>query len=68
MMTYSFSVMISLGNEAMSTPQDVARSLQEVVNRLKRNDADEEYDSGRLYDVNGNSVGQWTYNNSSDQE
>jgi hypothetical protein len=61
----SFTLNITLGNDGMNTPQDVARALQEVIRRLKGNDPEEGHDSGRLYDINGNSVGKWEYHNAS---
>ena len=51
-----FSVLIKLGNEEMKTPEAIANELQTIVNRLNNGDT-----LGFIKDGNGNTVGQWVY-------
>ncbi len=50
----NFNLKIDLGNDEMSGPEDVARVLRKVADRLM-NDAL----SGVIMDDNGNKVGSW---------
>lgn len=52
----TFRLGIELGNAAMSTPQHVARALQEVARRI---DHGGEFIEGNIRDENGNTVGSW---------
>jgi len=54
-----FSLEIELGNDAMSTPDDVAYLLGVVAEQLDAVDAFGPGDEGRTRDVNGNTVGRW---------
>ncbi len=55
-----FTLTIELGNAAMQSPMDIAAALRKLAVRLSR-----EYnglnlpDSGKIMDLNGNSVGNW---------
>jgi hypothetical protein len=51
-MAREFTLSITLGNDAMQTPQDVARALEYIVMRLHRG-----ADMGNIKDINGNNVG-----------
>ena len=51
-----FSVLIKLGNEEMKTPEAIANELQTIVNRLNNGET-----LGFIKDGNGNTVGQWVY-------
>jgi len=48
----SFTLKIKLGNDAMQTNEDIARSLKEVYNLIRN-----ENRYGSIYDINGNKVG-----------
>lgn len=50
-----FNLTIKLGNDAMSTKDDIARALRDLAGKLDRTDSD----SGRVRDDNGNTVGSW---------
>lgn len=50
----TFEMEIRIGNEAMSTPEDLAWALRRVAERLACGQSD-----GVIHDVNGNSVGSW---------
>ena len=52
-----FVVEINLGNEAMNSPHDVADALEKVIRNLRMVDEFGDGFSGRLRDVNGNTVG-----------
>jgi len=54
--TKMFSVLIKLGNEEMKTPEAIANELQTIVNRLNNGET-----LGFIKDGNGNTVGQWVY-------
>lgn len=47
-------VTITLGNDAMQTPEDAAKALRGVCDRLDRRET-----GGAIFDVNGNYVGQF---------
>lgn len=49
-----FTLTIRLGNDAMQTLEDVAEVLHTVQNGLERGDS-----TGRVFDYNGNAVGEW---------
>jgi hypothetical protein len=53
-----FSLKITLGNEAMQTPDDVAAALRQVADRLDGT-AFVEHDGAKIRDTNGNTVGLW---------
>jgi hypothetical protein len=56
-----FTLTIELGNDAMQTLADVARSFADSVNRRSgTSDPLEDDDRGVLLDSNGNRVGMWT--------
>lgn len=48
-----FTLHIQLGNEAMSTPEDVARELHAVAEQLR----EDPQSDGTIVELNGNSVG-----------
>lgn len=55
-----FQLTIELGNDAMRSMRDVAAALQRVADALKHEGIDDvDWPSGRIRDVNGNTVGQW---------
>jgi len=54
-----FTLEIELGNDAMTTPDDVAYLLGVVAEQLDAVDAFRAGDEGRTRDVNGNTVGRW---------
>ena len=54
----TFTLEITLGNDAMQTPQDVAAALRELANRLDALAGSD--DEQRIRDANGNTVGRWT--------
>lgn len=49
-----FSMRITLGNDAMQTPEHVAAALCHAAGRILRGE-----DGGKVMDDNGNSVGVW---------
>lgn len=49
-----FNLKITLGNDAMQTADDVAAALRTVIEKLEAGRT-----SGRIMDLNGNSVGDW---------
>ena len=51
-----FEINIDLGNEAMETAEDVARALETVATRLRRQG---DFFAGIIHDLNGNSVGEF---------
>ena len=57
-----FTLTIRLGNEAMQTPGDVAGLLERLAGTLHNlSDWQAEGDTGRLRDLNGNTVGEWQF-------
>ena len=56
-----FILRIKLGNEAMQTPNDIARALNDVADRVECTTIRQLKNSGSLkvMDLNGNSVGSW---------
>ena len=52
----TFNLTISLSNDAMQTAQDVAHALYEAAEKI---DARDDMRDGRIYDANGNKVGEW---------
>ncbi len=55
-----FTLEITLGNDAMQTPEDVAYALRQVINTLEQIGFNSH---GRIPDVNGNRVGEWSVSN-----
>lgn len=51
-----FAVSIALGNDAMQTPQDVAKALREIAEKLDTTGPSR----GPVIDRNGNTVGTFT--------
>lgn len=58
-MSTQFSLNITLGNDAMRTRQHLATALRQVAKRMMEGAAAPE--TGKIMDVNGNSVGQWIF-------
>jgi hypothetical protein len=55
-----FTLEITLGNDAMRTRTDIEQALRELGQNLRyMSDPPESGDSGKIMDVNGNSVGKW---------
>jgi hypothetical protein len=59
----NFTLTITLGNDAMSEPADIADVLRELANNFNSGNAFDEtngkYAHGFLRDINGNRVGEW---------
>ena len=57
-----FYITIELGNEAMKTQEDVAKSLEQTAEKLRDYEC-EPYpgEGGRVMDRNGNAVGEWRF-------
>ncbi len=53
-----FVLEIRLGNDAMSTGSHIADALQILADKLEYK-ALEDLEVGKVFDGNGNSVGQW---------
>lgn len=56
MMGKKFTLTINLGNEAMQTGEDVAEAVALAVYSIEQQEG-----PGRIYDANGNQVGEWGY-------
>jgi hypothetical protein len=56
-MNGKFTVTIELGNDAMRTRKTVARTLGLVADNI----AQTREKSGRIRDTNGNTVGEWKF-------
>jgi hypothetical protein len=54
-----FTLQITLGNEAMQTPEDVAGAIRGRLGQIAL--ADPTGDFGHIRDLNGNRVGEWRY-------
>ena len=52
-----FTLTITLGNDAMQLPEDVADALRRVADKLPTSFA--AADEGIIRDLNGNNVGDW---------
>lgn len=52
----TFNLTIKLGNDAMKDAQDVAHALYEAAEKI---DARDDMRDGRIFDENGNKVGEW---------
>jgi len=50
-----FILKIQLGNDAMQTRNDLAMALKDASERVRC----EILSSGKIFDINGNSVGSW---------
>jgi hypothetical protein len=53
-----FKLTIELGNDAMETNTDVARALTQVVKKIRESRLN---DAGSIRDDNGNTVGEWSF-------
>jgi len=51
-----FKIEIKLGNDAMSTPENVADAMELIIYKLRDGET-----SGTIMDANGNSVGKWEF-------
>ncbi len=49
-----FTLEITLGNEAMQTPDDIAEALRRTASKVQAG-----YGNGGILDLNGNSVGSY---------
>jgi hypothetical protein len=56
-----FLLEIQLGNDATQTGSDVAEALRRIAIQIDADFAgwDLDADQGKVYDINGNSVGTW---------
>jgi hypothetical protein len=54
-----FTLEIELGNDAMSTDEDVARALHRLGSWFEENSTMFEQRTGWVMDANGNDVGRW---------
>jgi hypothetical protein len=55
-----FTLEIELGNDAMQTNDDIAKSLQTLAHRLSQMHRDPvDGDKWNIRDANGNTVGKW---------
>lgn len=54
-----FSIEITLGNDAMLTGDDVADALITVAGKVR--DIAPFMMAGRIFDANGNPVGEWSF-------
>ena len=55
-----FKLDIVLGNDAMLSPLDVSRALAAMVPKIRKISGTL-FDSGKILDRNGNTVGHWSY-------
>lgn len=53
-----FTLIINIGNDAMSTPDDVADALERVAEKIRRCNIEQDF-NGPIMDLNGNKVGVW---------
>jgi hypothetical protein len=51
-----FTLTITLGNDAMQTPEDVAAALETIAVQLRTG-----IDTKVILDANGNKIGTWTF-------
>ena len=61
-----FTLEIVMGNAAMHSRRDLARALEGLAEKIKTGgmplkDPDGFLTTGNIRDLNGNTVGQWTY-------
>jgi hypothetical protein len=58
----TMKVTITTGNDAMTTPDDLARALKRLADTLRGSGEtlDEVLTEGRILDDNGNVVGNWS--------
>lgn len=61
-----FTLSIDMGNAAMLSRRDLARALEGLAEKIKTGgmplkDPDGFPTTGNIRDLNGNTVGQWTY-------
>lgn len=56
----TFTMCITLGNDAMQTYADIAGAVQQIFSDFARRNEPAEDDAGRIYDANGNRVSSWT--------
>lgn len=62
-MKNQFTLTINLGNDAMKNRADVAKALIAVAGKVKPYPTDSNKAvCDKVFDVNGNSVGEWEYN------
>ncbi len=56
----TFLMRITLGNEAMQLPSDVAQALETLARKMRAEPNEfEPAEQGNIRDVNGNKVGTW---------
>lgn len=58
-----FTLTITLGNEAMQTPEDVAWALRKAIEQLEAGET-----RRNIRDSNGNTVGMWEFKPDTDGE
>jgi hypothetical protein len=56
----TFTMTIEMGNDAMQTYADIAQATQRIFADFARQHDEVEDNAGRIYDANGNKVGQWS--------
>lgn len=61
MPSFTFTLKIQGGNDAMANPVDVGRALERVAQKLVDHGDFPEALEGRIRDANGNTVGEWAY-------
>jgi hypothetical protein len=54
-----FTLKIEMGNDAMQSYADIAQAVQRIFSDFSRRYEPAEDDAGRIYDANGNKVGNW---------
>ena len=55
----TFTLKITLGNDAMQTPEDIAGALRDAARRINGLPEDMRGEFGKIRDSNGNTCGKW---------
>ena len=58
-MPQKFILEITLGNEAMQTPADIAGALYDAADRVGEGSPNSGVRDGKIWDINGNVVGKY---------
>jgi len=63
-----FMLEIELGDDEMRTPANVAAALRELALKFDEMDPGATNEEGKIIDDNGNSCGEWSFENESEDD
>jgi hypothetical protein len=64
----TFTLEIELGDDAMRKPSHIAEALRELANKFDEMESSTSRESGKILDDNGNSCGEWEFENEPEED